>query len=133
MRKFKKIISLSLVFAALVCTFSAKAEKIDFTEALVEQIKVSVSKSGCVVTKRARTRSRKSAGLNLCEKRFKLLSDILNMKISPSEVKHVIGNYLRDAQVPSTSPEAVRLRRTVTVEDLRHNVGVILEVYNRLK
>ncbi len=139
MRKFKKIISVFCLVGVSFCFNGVKAEEFDCTDALVAEIATSVMKSRCVTQmpvskKRKCAQSRRGAGASLCERRMKLLKSIRdNSSISDSMVQRVIGQYLRDGSVPSTSFEARQLRQTANVDELKHNVASLLTAYERAK
>ncbi len=139
MKKFKKRIFTFCLVGVSFCFNGVKADKFDCTDALVAEIATSVMKSRCVTQmpvskKRKCAKSRRGAGESLCERRMKLLKSIRdNSSISDSMIRRVIGQYLRDGSVPSTSFEAGQLRKTANIDELKHNVASLLEAYERVK
>lgn len=139
MKKFKKVISVFCLVGVSLCFNGVKAAKFDCTDVLVNEIADSVMKSRCVTQmpvskKRKCAKSRRGAGVGLCDRRIKLLESIHgNSGITDSMVSRVIGQYLRDGSVPSTSFEAGQLRQTANIDELKHNVAALLEAYRCAK
>lgn len=138
MKRLKKTISVFFAVCLSLCLFSADALQFDCTDELVKEIAKSVMNSRCVtqrpLSKRKRSQSRRGAADDLRETRIALLRSILeNSDLSDSLVKGVISQYLRDGHVPGTSYEAIHLRQTANVEELRHNIASLVEAYNRAK
>ncbi len=138
MKRISKIMSITSVFIALSLFSQASAERFERTTELVQKVAISVGKSGVVQIRPTRIKnkkkSRRVAGEDVCEHRLGLLREIYGSKdISDSAVNGIVGLYLRNANLNPNTFEGRQLRKSHNSDDLLHNIGVLIGVYEDLK
>ena len=128
MKKVKTLLMVSAMF--IVGALSVvHGEKFDYSKHLVEGIEEEIYTLPRVVTLVGKNRPKEV--LKICRERLEYLKSKLDDP--KGDVKAVIGNYRGRAKLREAGCEMFHLSKTRTMDDLRHNLAVMIRVYEELQ
>ncbi len=131
MKNLKKVITAALAMGISLCCFIAKADTFEFTEDLFNEIEYSVRNSAFVRSKSVGI-ARERAVFEICKKRIEFLEHTIESPVS-SDIKLNILRYVQSCGILSKRYEDTQLRRSKTEAEFKHNAGVMIAAYTRLK